>query len=236
MTRDEVISRAKAILAEAYEDAAEMLVLYLEKHPSEQIKPLCREIDPDNWSALESRVRRARDRNASVGAGSSATPTLSAVRVRDARSSIRKDPAAVVAALDDAAKTELANALVPALKPQDRRSVSVKLDQEAVKRQRDREQVASDKEREHLGDDTVDGLALKEELQSTEYLLIKARGNIRGFVQHLGELGQDVPGAWRESCLDWVNDLEGHLGMAKALLDGDEIDWSRFEELLEKGA
>lgn len=236
MTRSDVIARAKAILAEAYEEAAEMVVLYLEDHPSEHLQSLCKEIDPDNWSALDARVRRARARKASVDAGSLPTRAVSGSSVRHARSSIRRDPAAVVDALDDETKAELVNALVPALKPQDRRSFSVKLDQEAGKQQLKREQAARDKEREHLGDETVDGLALKEELQSTEYLLIKARGNIRGFVQHLGELGQDVPGAWRESCLDWVNDLEGHLGMAKALLAGDEIDWSRFEELLEKGA
>ncbi len=48
-----------------------------------------------------------------------------------------------------------------------------------------------------------------------------------------GELGDEMPQEWRKGCIEWVTDLEGHLGMAKALLAGDGIDWSAFEEMLE---
>jgi hypothetical protein len=127
--------------------------------------------------------------------------------------------------------------IVAELTPAEQRTVARKLDEEAAKRQKTREQSAKQKERDHLGDETVDDLELREELQSTEYLLITARGNLRGFVKHVGELGiENTPENWRQSCLDWVDDLEGHLGMAKALLAGDNIDWAAFDELLAKEA
>lgn len=82
--------RAKAILADAYEEAAEMIVLYLEGHPGEKLMTLCREIDPEGYVALESRVRRARDRKAKTGAASSSSRALSESRVRHARSALRE--------------------------------------------------------------------------------------------------------------------------------------------------
>lgn len=125
--------------------------------------------------------------------------------------------------------------IVTELTPAEQRKIATVLDTEAAKRQHERKQAAKKKEREHLGDETVDGLEAREELQSTEYLLIKARGNLRGFVKHLGEIGLDnTPEGWRASCLDWIEDLEGHLGMARVLLAGDDIDWAAFDELLAK--
>lgn len=76
MTHEELVKQAKAILVEAYEEAAMMVVLYLEGHPKEQLEPLCREIDPENWGAFSARVRRAKAKKASVDAGSSPTRTL----------------------------------------------------------------------------------------------------------------------------------------------------------------
>jgi hypothetical protein len=125
--------------------------------------------------------------------------------------------------------------IVAHLTPAEQRKLATVLDTESAKRQKEHERVAKQKEREHLGDEVVDGLEAREELQSTEYLLIKARGNLRGFVKHVGEIGADnTPEAWRASCLDWIDDLEGHLGMARAVLTGDDIDWSAFDELLAK--
>jgi hypothetical protein len=125
--------------------------------------------------------------------------------------------------------------IVSQLSPDEQRRIATELDNASAKRQKDREQVAKTKERDALGDETVDDLELREELQSAEYLLITARGNLRGFVKRTGEIGiENAPDAWRESCLDWIGDLQGHLGMAKALLAGDNIDWSAFDELLEK--
>lgn len=127
--------------------------------------------------------------------------------------------------------------IVHDLTPAEQRSLSTELDTAAALRQKEREQAAKAKEREALGDETVDDLEFKEELQSTEYLLVTARGNVRGFVRRAGELGVDnTPAAWRESCRAWVEDLKGHLGMAEALLAGDNIDWASFDELLEKEA
>lgn len=91
VSRQELITRAKAILAEAYEEAAEMIALYLDDHPSEQLRPLCREIDPDNWAALRGRVQRAQvARKARSGAESSGTRAVSDSRVRHARSALRE--------------------------------------------------------------------------------------------------------------------------------------------------
>lgn len=123
--------------------------------------------------------------------------------------------------------------IVTQLDPAEQRRVAAALDEAAARREHDRKQESRAKERDHLGDETVDDLERKEQLQTTEYLLIKARGNLRGFVKQLGELGDDVPQAWRDGCLDWVDDLEGHLSMAKTLLKGDNIDWTAFEEMLE---
>jgi transcriptional regulator with XRE-family HTH domain len=121
------------------------------------------------------------------------------------------------------------------LTPEAQRKAAVILDTESAKRQNERERLSKQKEREHLGDDVVDGLDAREQLDSTAYLLIKARGNLRGFVKQLGEIGLDnTSESWRESCLDWIDDLTGHLGMARALLAGDDIDWTAFEDLLAK--
>lgn len=76
MNRQQLIVRAKAILAEAYEEAAYMVAEYLDKHPSEKRQTLCKEVDPDNWSALDARVRRAETRKASVDTGTKPTSTV----------------------------------------------------------------------------------------------------------------------------------------------------------------
>jgi hypothetical protein len=88
MKRDQLIARAKEILAEAYQEAAEMIVLYLEKHPSEKLQPLCKEIDQDNWRALEARVIRLR-KKPSNDAGSEIT-RASDSSFRHAKSAITK--------------------------------------------------------------------------------------------------------------------------------------------------
>lgn len=92
MTRDQLITRAKAILAEAYEEAAEMVVLYLDDHPGEQLQPLCKEIDPDNWNGLRRKVQRAQEARKASQAGDSSRPareTLSR-RERAARQTLRE--------------------------------------------------------------------------------------------------------------------------------------------------
>ena len=92
MKREDLIKQAKAILTEAYEEAAEMIVFYLEDHPSEQCKTLCREIDPDNWNALDHRVRRAKAKRASKQDGSAAPAVPEWVKrdERDARRVLRQ--------------------------------------------------------------------------------------------------------------------------------------------------
>jgi len=124
--------------------------------------------------------------------------------------------------------------VVTELSVDEQRALARKLDEESAKRQKAREVESKRKEREHLGDELVDDLELKEELQTTEYLLIKARGELRGFVKQVNEIGfENTPDAWRASCLDWIEDLTGHLSMARTLLtDGTIIDMSAFEEML----
>jgi hypothetical protein len=125
--------------------------------------------------------------------------------------------------------------IVADLDPAEQRRLAVALENEAARRQRDREQIAKEKEREELGPETVADLEFKEELQSTEYLLIQARGHVRGFLQHAKEIGlDDTPSDWRESCMTWLDDLRGHIEMAQAFLHGNEIDWAPFEELLSR--
>jgi hypothetical protein len=97
---------------------------------------------------------------------------------------------------------------------------------------KEREQKAKQREREVLGDETVDDLELKQRLTDAEMLLIKARGNLRGFVKDMTAIGDDVPDAWRTSCLDWIADLEGHLGMSKALLEGGTLSEDDLQALL----
>jgi hypothetical protein len=223
VNRNDLIDRCKAIIVEAYEEATEMIVAYLELNSSEPTQTLCKEIDPDGWQALDSKVRRRQAaRKASTGAETSPSrtePEWKKTAKRHARTVARNEP----------------ETLVEQLNPAEQRRLAQALDTESAKRQREREQDAKQKEREHLGEEVVDDLALREELQSTEYLLIKARGNIRGFVEHTREIGvESTPEAWRESCLDWLTDLDGHVGMAKALLAGDNVDWAAFESLLER--
>ena len=201
---------------EAYEEATEMIVAYVELHPGEQLKALCVEIDPENWNALRNRVQRAQGNRKSV---SGANPA-SAQSKRKVKRVLRETPE-----------------IVEELEPDEQRKVAKALDTAAAKREHKRKQEAKAKEREHLGDETVDDLELKEQLQSTEYLLISARGSLRGFVRQTGEIGtENTPEEWRESCLEWIEDLRGHLGMAEALLAGDSIDWTAFEDMLEKEA
>lgn len=73
MNHNQLVDRCKTLIKEAYEEATEMIVAYLELHPEEGIKPLAREIDPENWSALEARIRRAQKLRANGGADPSAT-------------------------------------------------------------------------------------------------------------------------------------------------------------------
>ena len=125
--------------------------------------------------------------------------------------------------------------IVAALPPERRANLRSALDVESLERQKERERVADEKFREHVGDDLADDLKEREELQSTEYLLIKSRQNLRGFVKRVGDRGaENTPESWRHSCLDWLDDLKGHIGMAEALLAGNDIDWTEFDELLAK--
>lgn len=60
MNREQLVARAKAILSEAYDEAAELVALYVER-TGEPLQSLCKEIDPENWNALRNRVQRAQE-------------------------------------------------------------------------------------------------------------------------------------------------------------------------------
>jgi len=96
MDRSELIRRAREIIAEAYEEAAWLIAGYLERHPSEQLTTLCKEIDPDNWNALRHRVQRAQvERRSSLEAQEAARTRLSTEgTIRSARSVARTNPRA----------------------------------------------------------------------------------------------------------------------------------------------
>lgn len=224
MNRNELVDRCKAIIVEAYEEATEMIVGYLELHPKDARLTLCTEIeggDATLGKALDSRVRRrqkARKAAAGTGSGPTAVPEWKTRDRRDAKRLLRSDPE-----------------VVSELSPDEQRALARALDRESLKRQQEREQISDEKAREVLGDDLVEGLDHAQELTDTEFLLIKARGNLSGFVKRLGEIGvENAPENWRERCLDWIEDNEGHLGMGKALLLGDNIDWTAFNDLLSK--
>jgi len=71
MTRNDLVDRCKQLIEEAYQDATEMIVAYLEIHPNEPRLPLCKEIDAEGWTALEGRVRRLQEKRRSEGIVSS---------------------------------------------------------------------------------------------------------------------------------------------------------------------
>lgn len=78
------------------EEAAAHVVAVLEMDPGRELKPLCREIDPEGWMALESRVRRAQARLRRSEEDSSASPSLPTEsqkgQIRGAKAAIRKHP------------------------------------------------------------------------------------------------------------------------------------------------
>jgi hypothetical protein len=91
VTRHELIDHCKRIISEAYTDATEMIVAYLETHSDEPRERLCKEIDTENWQALEGRVRRLQQKRRSEGISDppSTDATLSS---RRARSDFKKAP------------------------------------------------------------------------------------------------------------------------------------------------
>jgi hypothetical protein len=104
MTRNQLVDRCKAIIAEAYTEATEMIVAFLEKNPGEKRATICREIDPENWRALESRVMRLQKTRRSEGVSgiTTAGPTESQKgNVRGAKAAIRKHPELVTSLLSD---------------------------------------------------------------------------------------------------------------------------------------
>lgn len=120
MNRNELVDRCKAIIKEAYEEATEMIVAYLELHPGEQLQSLCKEIDRENWNALRTRVQRAQDaRKTAAGAESERTSTESdKAAVRHARRVLRNaDPAEIAELLEEpeirqnVAEAQLVNSL-----------------------------------------------------------------------------------------------------------------------------
>lgn len=67
MTRSKLVEACKELIRDAYEHATEMIVAYLEEHPDEPRKTLCREIDPENHGALDKRVARLQEKRRSEG-------------------------------------------------------------------------------------------------------------------------------------------------------------------------
>lgn len=105
MNRSDLVDRCKAIIKDAYEEATEMIVAYLELHPTDSREPLCREIDPENWNALVQRVKRQQASRNHTTEGKSERSRASAVR--HARSVLRNaEPEEIADLLEDAAISE----------------------------------------------------------------------------------------------------------------------------------
>lgn len=216
MTRDELIQRAKAILAEAYEAAAEMIVLYLEKHPSEQLKPLCREIDPDNWAALEARVRRAKIRNASGDADSSASRRDRLYRTKSA--------------VKQASPEELAELLDT---PEVRANVSKALDRHY--RQRATEAVAKRRERDVEDIGGAEAHAEHVRGQRIAEVVNVMRGVVSGLrfaASQTRELDLN-PEAEAEEIARLADEASGFADMLRASLSGEPITDDDLARLVE---
>jgi hypothetical protein len=93
VNRAEVVERAKANLARAYDEAAELIALYLKDNPREKLQSLCKEIDPDNWNALRVKVQRAQTAlEANEQAVLAARRTERARKDRSAAKTVLRDP------------------------------------------------------------------------------------------------------------------------------------------------
>lgn len=110
MTREELIARAKARLAEAYEEVAYDVVVWLEKHPSESLQTLCKEIDPDNWNALRQRAQRLQKSRSEGESERSAIPEWKQRDTREARRLLRDQDTALALVRDPQVFQTITNA------------------------------------------------------------------------------------------------------------------------------
>lgn len=110
LDRKTLVSRAKAILAEAYEEAAELVAEYVEQ-TGEALQSLCKEIDPDNWNGLRQRVQRAQARREASSEAESAARARETERKRRSHAKeTLKDPEQrrqVIASLSEAELDEV---------------------------------------------------------------------------------------------------------------------------------
>jgi hypothetical protein len=91
------------------------------------------------------------------------------------------------------------------------------------------------KEREVVGDETIDDLEYSQALRDGEMDLIKARGWLISFLRRTTEEIEDSPDSWKESCYRWLDEIEGSTAMARAYLDGGDIDDGLRKLLAEEG-
>jgi hypothetical protein len=125
--------------------------------------------------------------------------------------------------------------VVAKLDPAEQRELIKVLDRESVKRQKERERISDEKFREVMGEETADDLELAQALKDTEWYLVKGHQDSQSFLKAANRLGvENTPDRWRESCLSWIEAIENDLGMAKALLQGDDVDWTAFDDMLKE--
>jgi hypothetical protein len=107
----------------------------------------------------------------------------------------------------------------------------------AQKNMERREAEGDRKFREAVGDELADGLEWSEELGRHEKSLLNAHSWIAGFTRNVSpELIEEAPDAWKESCLQQLDWIDGHVQIARSLLDGQSVDDGLRELLAEEGS
>lgn len=93
-TRSQLVDYCKQLIGEAYQEATEMIVAYLESHPGEPTATLCKEIDPDNWNALRNRVQRLQEkrRSEAISARTGTLPETQKREERRVRHAVKENP------------------------------------------------------------------------------------------------------------------------------------------------
>ncbi|MGH8872584.1 MAG: hypothetical protein ACRDWS_11465 [Acidimicrobiia bacterium] len=205
MNRSELVDRCKRLIEEAYQDATEMVVAYLERHPDEPRATLCKEIDPDHWDALEGRVRRLQEkRRSEPNSGVMRTTTWETRKERHARETLL-DPAKAAQILSD---PEVRSAVQSEIAGDDGTARQFFSDPKVVD-ERKAAVVVDALEDEHVAAQVADRIA------SDPELLRKVERAQKAERQRVATPGDSIDEAWTR----WLNELNTVLLKGARLAD-----------------